>query len=203
VNLPGLSYGLPGIALVLTNVVADQLGLPIPAAPVLMLAGTMVAGHFGWAVVLFAAATVASFLVDSAWYFAGRRYGGRVIWLMCALSLTPGSCVIGADVRFRRWGGWALVIAKFVPGVSRVAPPLAGALRMTYRRFAPLSIAASALWIGAFLAAGALLEPQIRRLVPLLGDYGWAALGSAAFVLCGYIALKWQRSRRPARATIP
>ena len=64
---------------------------------------------------------------DASWYIAGRAYGGRVMKLLCRISLTPDICVSQTQRSFERWGAKALLVAKFVPGLSMIAPPLAGA----------------------------------------------------------------------------
>ena len=185
-----------GLALIVTNVLVDQLGLPVPAGPTLVVAGALAASHVGWGLGLFAGATAACVLADLGWYVAGRRYGNRVMRLLCRVSLSPDSCVSETQLRFERWGGKALVVAKFVPGLSIIAPPLAGALRMPWPRFLVLSTLGAALWVAAYLIVGALLEPQINRLLPHVAEYGARALVWAGVLLAGYIAFKWWERRR-------
>ena len=138
-----------GLSFVFLNVLLEQLGLPVPAVPTLIVAGALAAdGRLPWSGVA-AVAVGACLLGDSAWYLAGRLYGGRVMSVLCRISLTPDTCVSQTQARFERWGARALIVAKFVPGLSMVAPPLAGATRMAYRRFAGYSLIGSCLWVGA------------------------------------------------------
>jgi rhodanese-related sulfurtransferase len=135
-------------------------------------------------------------VADMGWYVAGRLYGNRVMRLLCRMSLSPDSCVSETQLRFERWGGKALIVAKFVPGLSIIAPPLAGALRMAWPRFLGLSTVGAALWVAAYVAVGAVLEPQLKRLLPLATRYGWLVLCIAAAALACYIAYKWRERRR-------
>ena len=118
-----LRHGYP---LLFALVLAEQLGAPIPSTPVLLAMGALIGtGKYSWAGAL-SLSVVASMAADSAWYGLGRKQGTlRSKWL-CRISLEPDSCVSSTRYWFKRLGGWALVIAKFVPGLSTVAPPMAG-----------------------------------------------------------------------------
>jgi rhodanese-related sulfurtransferase len=143
-------------------------------------------------------------LADAIWYLAGRLYGNRVMKLLCRLSLTPDSCVNETQLRFERWGGSAIVIAKFVPGLAIIAPPLAGALRMNAARFIALSTLGAVLWVGAFLGLGAVLEPQISRWLPRMAEFGGTVVSVIVALLVLYIALKWwQRYRFASLLRMP
>jgi membrane protein DedA with SNARE-associated domain/rhodanese-related sulfurtransferase len=130
-------------------------------------------------------------LGDAAWYVAGRIFGGRVMKLLCKVSLTPDTCVSQTETRFERYGPKVLIVAKFIPGLSLVAPPLAGATRMGVLRFVCYSTLAGALWVGAALIGGLLLKSQIERLLPRVLGLGGAALTVLLLLLAGYIAYKW------------
>jgi membrane protein DedA with SNARE-associated domain/rhodanese-related sulfurtransferase len=185
-----------GLGLVFLNVLLAQLGLPIPALPTLIIAGALAAdGRLSlWGV--FLTALLGCLLGDGTWYLAGRAYGGRVMKLLCRISLTPDICVSRTQTSFERWGDKALLFAKFVPGLSMIAPPLAGALRMNPVRFALLSLFGSAAWVGAALLIGVLLKSQVERLLPRLADVGSAALIVLLVALAAYIAFKWWERRR-------
>jgi membrane protein DedA with SNARE-associated domain/rhodanese-related sulfurtransferase len=185
-----------GLTLVFFNVLFEQLGLPVPAIPTLVIAGAFAADGRLPAAGVCAAALGACILGDSAWYVAGRIYGVRIMRLLCRVSLTPDICVSQTQNSFERWGAGALVIAKFVPGLSMIAQPLAGATRMSYLRFAACSVLGSALWVGVALLAGALLRPQIIRLLPQLASLGGTALALVLVLLAVYIAFKWWERRR-------
>src|SRR6202011_96027 len=103
---------------------------------------------------LFAGALLACVAADSVWFLAGRIYGNGVMKLLCRLSLTPDSCVSETQSRFERWGSNALIVAKFVPGLSLIAPPLAGATQMAWWRFLAYSTLGAAAWVGVALLGG-------------------------------------------------
>jgi membrane protein DedA with SNARE-associated domain/rhodanese-related sulfurtransferase len=185
-----------GLTLVFLNVLLEQLGLPVPALPTLVVAGALAANGrlppFG----VCAVAVVASLIGDSSWYLAGRAYGVRVMKLLCRISLTPDTCVSQTQASFQRWGPRALVIAKFVPGLSMIAPPLAGATRMGFIRFIVFSAMGASLWVGAALLAGWLLRSQIAKLLPRLTGIGGTVVVIVLVLLAGYIAFKWWERRR-------
>jgi membrane protein DedA with SNARE-associated domain/rhodanese-related sulfurtransferase len=185
-----------GLGVVFLNVLLEQLGVPLPAVPTLVVAGTLAADGRLPAPALAMLAVAACVIGDCAWYLAGRRYGGRVMNLLCRISLSPDSCVSQTQSAFERWGPKALLVAKFVPGLSLVAPPLAGATRMGALRFAALSAVGSALWVGTALAAGMLLHTQIARLLPQAAHIGGAAALLLCVLLAAYVAFRWWERRR-------
>lgn len=192
-----MDHALPfGLTAVFLNVLVNQLGLPVPVIPTLILAGALAGDGRLSPGGLFSAAVAACFIGDTAWYLSGRWYGNRVMKLLCRISLTPDSCVSQTQSRFERWGANALIAAKFVPGLSLIAPPLAGATRMGFVQFLLFSLIGSALWVGVLVAGGMLLKPQIDRLLPHLQQIGGLVLLVAAALLAAYIAFKWWERRR-------
>ena len=185
-----------GLAAVVINVLLDQLGLPVPAVPTLIVAGAVAASGKLSLALLFVGAVGACIVGDASWYIAGRIYGNRVMKLLCRISLNPDSCVSQTQSRFERWGSNALLVAKFVPGLSIIAPPLAGATHMTAVRFLAYTTIGSAVWVAAALGAGILLKPQIDRLLPRLEDIGSTTVEVILVILLIYIAFKWWERRR-------
>ncbi len=185
-----------GLALVFANVLLEQTGLPIPAVPTLIVAGALAAEGELSPLAIFGVAFVACSIGDALWYVAGRRYGRRVMKLLCRVSLSPDSCVRQTEVRFDRWGGLALVLSKFIPGLSTIAPPLAGAMRLGWPSFLLLNSLGVVIWAGIAIAAGMAFHAQINELVLGLEDLGTLAIEIIAVLLGGYIALKWWERRR-------
>jgi membrane protein DedA with SNARE-associated domain len=186
-------YGLP---LVFLNVLLEQLGLPIPAFPTLMAAGALAAlGRLpGWG--LLAVAVAASLLADSTWFFLGRRHGYRVLKIICGISLSPDSCVRQTETHFERRGMRSLLVAKFIPGFSTVAPPLAGAVRARYAAFALYDGAGAVIWAGLAIALGVVFREAIDRVAEYLEGLGFWALVLAGGALLLFIAWKWWQRRR-------
>ena len=185
-----------GLAIVFGNVFIEQIGLPIPAIPTLVVAGAFaVEGRLSMAA-LFAVALLACVIADVSWYVAGRIYGNRVMRMLCAISLTPDSCVSQTQERFQRWGVNALVIAKFVPGIALLAPPLAGATHVGWLRFLAFNTAGGALWVAAGLGGGMLLGEQIESLLAYGQRYGTSAIFAAIGIVVAYVAFKWWERHR-------
>lgn len=180
-----------GIALVFVNVLVTQLGAPVPAVPMLVLAGAYAQqGGFDLAAVL-AVAVLGSLLGDLPWYLAGRRYGYSVLTFLCRMAVEPGICVQRTEDKLTRWGAPSLTIAKFVPGFATVAPPLAGATRMPLASFLAYSAIGAALWAGVAIAAGALFRTQVEVVIGWLEFAGLRAAALVGVVLAVYIAVKW------------
>lgn len=185
-----------GVLTVFANVLLDQMGLPIPAIPTLIVAGALAADGKLYAPAVFAASVLACLIADLGWYVAGGYYGNRIMKTLCRISLTPDSCVSTAESRFERWGLNTLLVAKFVPGLDLIAPPLAGASRVGWISFVIYDGIGSALWVAAVLGGGMLLRPQIETILAKLQSIGAAAAIIVIVLLLTYVAYKWWERRR-------
>jgi len=184
-----------GLAVVFGNVLLEQLGAPVPAIPMLVVAGAMVVGGKLSLLAVAATAIAACVIADGTWYLAGRYFGNRVMKTLCRISLTPDSCVSETQSKFERWGVKALVVAKFVPGLSLIAPPLAGAIGIGWARYLLFSTLGSAFWVGAGVGGGMLLGPQIEQLLAYARKFGSIAIIVLGALLAAYIAFKWWERR--------
>jgi membrane protein DedA with SNARE-associated domain len=187
------SYGLP---LVWGVVLLEQLGLPIPAIPVLVIAGGLAAdGAFApWQILL--GAVAASVVADSLWFALGRYQGNRILKTLCRISLSPDSCVRQTESTFERWGMPSLLVAKFIPGFSTVAPPMAGAVGTRIPTFLLFDAGGALLWAGAGVAAGMLFHRAVDRVITFIASLGSGALVLLDAGLAIFIALKWWQRRR-------
>jgi membrane protein DedA with SNARE-associated domain/rhodanese-related sulfurtransferase len=185
-----------GLAVVFVNVLLTQLGVPLPAAPTLIVAGALAANGQLSAPAAFGLAFLATSIGDTAWYVGGRYYGRSTLRILCRISLSPDSCVRQTELRFGQWGGLTLVVAKFVPGLSTIAPPLAGAMRNPWPRFLLPNSVGIALWILAPMAAGWIFHEQVDRVLSRMENLGNIALTLLLVLLAAYIALKWWERRR-------
>lgn len=173
-----------GYLLLFVWVLTEQLGVPVPASPVLLAAGALTAeGRLGFAL-SFLAAWTAAILADSAWFFVGRRYGSAVMRFLCKLSLEPTTCVRRTELTFGQRRGGMLLFAKFVPGVATLAAPVAGQSGMNLGAFLVLDGLGAVLWSGALLGAGRFFGMALERNEGLLN---WAGRFSGA-LLVGVIA---------------
>ncbi len=189
-----------GLLAVFIGVLVEQMGAPVPALPFLLLAGGAAASDSVFALHALAVATLASMLADSLWFYAGRRFGRRVLALLCRISISPDSCVRQSELSFARRGVATLVIAKFIPGLSTLASPLAGAIGMRTASFAIFNLAGTLLWAGSGIAGGLLFHDQVGRLIEYLSDLGSAAMVVFASLLGVYIAGRAWRRWRVARS---
>ena len=195
-----LSLSQYGLWAVVLNVLLNQIGLPLPALPTLIVAGAIAASGQLSLAGLFSGAVAACLVADCGWYLVGQVYGIRVLKALCRISLEPDSCVSQTQNRFERWGVNSLVIAKFVPGLSTIAPPMAGAMRIGWPRFVLLSMLSAALWVGVALVAGMLFRLQIERLLQRLDQIGSMAAAGGLMLLGAYVAFKWWERRRFMKA---
>jgi membrane protein DedA with SNARE-associated domain len=180
-----------GILLVFGNVLLAQLGLPVPAVPLLIVAGALVAnGQLSLAAIL-GATLAASLLGDLPWYFAGRRYGYRVLHRLCRIAIEPDTCVKQTETLFERWGAPSLLVAKYLPGFATVAPPLAGAMGLRLPHFLAFSAVGAVLWACAPLALGMIFSAQVEQALAWIERMGARSMTLAVTVVAGYIAIKW------------
>jgi len=185
-----------GVGFVFLNVLLQQLGVPVPAVPTLLVAGALAADGrlpFGG---LLAAAFVATVAADTAWFLLGRRYGQKVLKTLCKLSLSPDSCVRQTEGLFDSYGLRSLLFAKFVPGYSTVAPPLAGAAGATLPRFLFFTSGGTLIWAGTALGLGLVFHGAIDRVLAFLANLGSGAFALLAGALVLYVAIKWTQRRR-------
>jgi membrane protein DedA with SNARE-associated domain/rhodanese-related sulfurtransferase len=144
-------------------VLAEQLGLPVPSIPLLLTAGTLSATHRIGGIAALVAVIAACLIADSSWFSLGRSFGNRVIGLLCRISLESSTCVAKTEGYFVRRGPLTLLFAKFVPGLSTVAPPIAGQTGMSFARFLAYDLFGSLLWALSFLLAGRFFGDVAKR----------------------------------------
>lgn len=185
-----------GVLLVFLVTLAARAGVPLPAAPLLVVAGGLAAEGQLSGLASLAVAVLANIGGDAVWFVAGRRHGHRVMKLLCRISLSPDTCVRQSEGLILRWGGSALLAAKFLPGVSVVAAPMAGALGMSWRRFVAYDFVAGLLWSGAFLLLGLMLADQIQQVLDMLASAGFVALAALLLIVAGMLVRRlWRRIR--------
>lgn len=179
--------------LVFANVLIEQAGLPVPAYPMMIAAGAL-AGAAGWLVPLLAA-TAACLIADSLWYWAGRRYGSRLLGVVCKLSLSQDSCIRQTQRLYLRIGVRALLVCKFLPGAGALSTVMAGLTNTPYRRFFLYDLAGALIWVGSALLLGGLFHSVINDVLDILGTYGPMGLAVLAAVLALYIVARFLRRR--------
>ena len=173
-----------GYLLLFAWVLVEQLGVPLPAMPVLLAAGALSAQHEFSLPLALAAGLAAARIADSAWFFIGRRYGHHVLRILCKMSLEPTTCVRRTTDAFGRRRAGTLIIAKFVPGLATLAPPVAGQNGMGYWPFLLYDGIGSTLWLGGLLVVGRFFGDLLKREPSLLN---WVGRFSGALLILGVL----------------
>ena len=185
-----------GPLLVFAAVFLDQMGVPLPAVPWLLAAGALsAAGKFS--LLLWLGITVLACLIaDLFWFYLGRHRGHRVLGLLCRISLEPDSCVRLTQNMYTRYGLRGVVVAKFLPGLSTVAPPLAGMADVKVSHFLLADGLGALLYGGCFISLGYVFSNQIQQIATALASIGGSLLSLAIGLGVIYIGFKyWQRRR--------
>lgn len=185
-----------GAAVLFWVVFIEQIGLPIPAIPLLIAAGALVGAGKMSVLTALLIPVAASLPPDVAWYYLGRVKGGQVLGFLCRLSLEPDSCVRSTENLFHQHGARALLVAKFIPGFSTVAPPLSGIVGMRVTSFLVYDAAGALLWAGLCAGVGALFSNQLEQLVRLFNDAGGVLLGVIGLAVSLFIGYKFYHRRR-------
>ena len=179
-------YNSFGLASVFAVVLLEQLGAPIPSTPLLIVAGASAAAADPMhSVHVLALAVLATAIGSLPWFYAGRRYGHRVLALVCRMTPSADSCVRRTQSTFERYGTASLVVAKFIPGLAHVAAPLAGAQRIRLHTFLVCTSTGAALWAASAVMLGMLFKHQVDWLLDRAGQVGEILLilvVAAAFV---------------------
>ncbi|MFJ8578784.1 DedA family protein [Micromonospora sp. NPDC093277] len=198
--------GLPAplIYLVAAMIVAGEtgviVGLLVPGEATLLLVGFLAyAGTLRLVPALFVM-TAAAVIGDTLAFRAGRRYGPRL-----------RASGLGARIGVERWrraesllhrlGGRGVLAARWVAVVRTLAPRLAGAAGLPYRRFAPWDLAGAASWVSASVLAGYAAGESYRQVSRLLGQATGAVLLLLLCLTGVVLAGRWLgRNPDPARA---
>lgn len=188
-----------GVTVLFVVIFAEQLGLPLPALPLLVAAGVLIGtGHLPWIDAL-TAALLATVLADGLWYVAGQWRGRSVLTILCRLALEPASCIRRTETFFRKHGGSTLVLAKFIPGLSTIAPPLAGIMGVRLSSFVFYDGLGTVLWVGSGLGLGYLFADRIEQGLFYAGQVTPVLVLAMVIGVFGYLVHKAVDGRRSLR----
>jgi membrane protein DedA with SNARE-associated domain len=177
-------------------VTAEQLGAPLPAAPMLLAAGVLSAtGHLSFIAAL-SLVVLGCLIGDTAWYAVGRRWGTSVLHILCKISLEPESCVRRGSDFVSRYGGSTLLMAKFIPGVNAVAIPLAASSGISLRTFFLCDLLGSVFYAGVYLTLGWMVGDRIERVSQIAHSITGASVGFALLAAIAILIGRWQQRRR-------
>ena len=175
-----------GYLLLFSWILIEQFGIPLPATPILLASGALSAeGQLSFSLAMLAG-VAAAVGADTAWFLIGRKYGHHVLRLLCKLSLEPTVCVRRTQNSFGRRRAITIMIAKFVPGLATLAPPVAGQNGMAFGSFLLFDAIGAAAWLGALLAAGRFFGDLLRHDPGLLN---WVGRFSGALLILGTLGL--------------
>jgi membrane protein DedA with SNARE-associated domain/rhodanese-related sulfurtransferase len=186
-----IAYGLP---LLFVAILLEQLGLPLPAVPWLLAVGSLSANAKFSAPAGIAVAAIACLIADLLWFYLGRNHGNRLLGLLCRISLEPDSCVRRTENAFTRYGLRTLLVSKFIPGLNTVAAPLAGASKVSARRFLLFDATGSLIYASCYILLGYAFRNQIEQIVDALAGIGKSALLLLVSLVVAYLGFKlWRR----------
>ena len=183
-----------GILLLFVMIFAEQAGLPVPAIPLLVAAGALAgSGQMNlWSAAI--VSLVATLAADVLWYELGRRRGRSVLRLLCRIAIEPDSCIRSTEGFFTKHGKHSLLLAKFVPGLSTIAPPLAGIVGISVPMFLLWDGLGTVLWVGSGIGLGYFFSGQLEEAVAYLSHAGTVIAALASFAVASYVA--WKLARR-------
>jgi membrane protein DedA with SNARE-associated domain/rhodanese-related sulfurtransferase len=189
-----------GLLIVFANVFLEQIGLPIPAYPALLLTGALLGQGQYTAPSLLLTAVVSALLADVIWYMAGRKYGRRVMAKLCKISLSPDSCVRQTESLYLRIGPPALLFCKFIPGFASISSALAGTVGTKPWTFIIFDSLGAAIWAGSAILLGSLFSSTIDELISSLAQMGRFGAMLIALALVAFVASKWWERYRFMKA---
>jgi membrane protein DedA with SNARE-associated domain len=161
-----------GYSVIFFWVLAEQAGMPLPSVPLLLTAGALSAeGKISFDVLLLLT-FCGAFLSDLMWFQLGRTQGGRILNLLCRISLEPDSCVKNTENLFMKRGASSLLVSKFLPGLNTVAQPMAGIVRLSWLKFLAYDICGTLFWANSILLIGRIFHRQVQDVLSLLHRSG-------------------------------
>lgn len=188
-----ISHGLP---IVFAAVFLEQMGLPLPALPWLLAAGALSASGEFSPLSGIGLTVLASVLADTFWFYLGRHRGTQVLGWLCRISLEPDSCVRRTSKLFTHFGKPGLIMAKFVPGLNTLAPPLAGMSGISAIKFVTIDAIGSLLYGASLIGLGYFFSNQIKQIGAAIAHIGVSAMCLLSGFAALYLAYKyWQRQR--------
>ena len=180
-------------------VLIEQIGLPVPSYPVLIVAAALSAqSSYGVSQVI-ASAVFACLLADFGWYQAGARYGRRVLSLMCRISLSPDSCVRQTESIYARWGAPSLTVAKFIPGFGAVATAMAGVVGVSAFAFVLFDMIGATIWTGLAAMLGWIFRNAVDDVLAVIESAGRLGLAAIAGAFGLYVLVKFVQRQRLLR----
>jgi len=193
-----------GYSILFAAVFLESIGLPLPAALALLIAGGASARGSLQSAYALGGAVLAMVSGDALMFLMGRYTGWFFLGLLCRISLNPESCILSSADSFYRRGRVLLVVSKFIPGINTMAPPLAGSMNMRPLQFFGLDLAGAALYIFSFFGVGFLFSDALGAITRGYQSFGrvvgWVVVG----LITGYVGfVVWQWIKTRGLRTVP
>lgn len=186
-----------GYSILAMAIFLEAIGIPVPAALALLIAGGASARHTLQPAIALGSAGLAMLTADSWMFMMGRYTGWWLLAILCRLSLNPESCILRAADSFYKRGRSLLLFAKFVPGINTMAPPLAGSMNMRYTQFIRLDLLGVTFYIGAYFSIGYLFSDMLGAVLKGYRTFGQVVGIILSIAVVAYLALQiwiWRKS---------
>jgi membrane protein DedA with SNARE-associated domain len=196
--------GHHGYLLVFFIVLAEAVGLPVPAAVALVAGGAAAAAGMLGVFRLLLLAVLAMMTGDILLFVAGRYMGWGLLGFLCKLSVNPETCILRSAESFYKRGNATLLFAKFLPGINTMAPPLAGSMRMPLDDFLRLDVAGASLYATVYVAVGFLFRDFLVSLIRGFQTAGRAVEAATVLALVGYALYRvWLYRKHAVYRVVP
>lgn len=180
-----------GYSFIFLAVFAENLGVPVPSYPLMMVGAALAADLHFRLPAIFLVSVLGALCGDAIWYELGRSRGRPILRKLCSLSLSPDSCVSRTESFFSRHGLKSLLVAKFLPGLNTVGAPLAGMLKVPVLRFAAMDLAGITLWSGSAVCLGRVFRSEVEWAIEWLAAFGRTGVLILGLLLAAWLLLKW------------
>lgn len=193
-----------GYMVIFATVFLEAVGAPVPAALALIAGGAAAASKILFGPTALLLAVTGMLLGDSLLYFLGSHMGWSLLGFLCKVSANPETCILRSAESFYKRGRATLLIAKFIPGVNTMAPPLAGSMKMPFAQFLGLDVTGASLYAASYGAVGFLFRDFVAAITR-----GFQAAGHAAEIVVlaaamGFIAYRiWLYSKHRVYRVVP
>jgi membrane protein DedA with SNARE-associated domain/rhodanese-related sulfurtransferase len=185
-----------GYIVISAIVFAEAIGVPLPGAVALVAGGAAAASGALNAPRLAFSAVVAMLVADTSLYVLGKHTGWTILKFLCRISVDPETCVLSAAESFYKRGRPTLLVAKFIPGVSTMAAPLAGSMEMPFLQFLGLDFLGASAYALVYGAVGFIFRDFVAKIVSGFRAAGHAVeivIVVAVIAFIGYrVSLYWE-----------
>ncbi|MBT5700375.1 MAG: sulfurtransferase [Gammaproteobacteria bacterium] len=189
-----------GYVVIFAWVALDQAGLPLPTLPLLLAAGALAGTGELSLLGIFVVCTLATVPIDLFWFWLGRLRGARVLHLLCILSLEPDYCVRDTEALFKKLGPLSVVLAKFIPGLQTLAPPMSGLTGMSMLVFFILDLVGTLAWVAFFVLVGFYFHTELELIAQKAADAGLIAGLFLGGIVAAYFIYKIVTQQRFLRS---